>query len=84
MDLPGGLTGIQANIPLTHLHRLVQDRAPGLSETRGVGADGQPWVVNKQGAVFARVKGHTSYVDGTWKTIGQNGTATTIGVGEGG
>jgi hypothetical protein len=46
-----------------------------------VDANGDPWVVNKQGAVFRRTRGNTSYVDGTWTTVSPNGSATSISVG---
>ena len=47
----------------------------------GVGPGGQPWVVTKLGAVWSRAKGSTSYVDGKWNLVTDNGTAGGLGVG---
>jgi hypothetical protein len=44
-----------------------------------VGPAGQPWIVDKSGAIFRRTPGQTSYVDGAWEVV--PGQATAIGIG---
>jgi hypothetical protein len=67
--------------PVSNSWHQVDDGAVAIA----VGPDGQPWLVNKQGAVFPRTKGATSYVDGHWTAVAPSGTAggtsTSIGVG---
>jgi len=57
------------------------DTVDGTAATVAVGPDGQPWVVSKLGAVFSRSKGASSYVDGAWQLVANNGTAGSLGVG---
>ncbi len=44
-----------------------------------VAPDGQPWIVNKQGTIFRRTRGQTSYVDGAWELV--PGQASRLAVG---
>ena len=44
-----------------------------------VGPNGQPWIVNKQGTVFRRSQGATSYVDGSWQVVPGQAAAIAAG-----
>jgi hypothetical protein len=44
-----------------------------------VGPNGQPWLVNRQGAIFNRTRGQTGYIDGAWQVV--PGSATDIAIG---
>ena len=46
-----------------------------------VAPDGQPWVTNKTGEVWRRLKGSTGYRDGIWVKVAPANTASDIAIG---